>query len=77
MSEDEEDPSTPLIDPRDRLPTMHGRRDFEMDVIGWLVFIVMLVVLIPLLPAIVLAVVLARLLRLTGDRHLSWGRPGA
>ena len=72
----DEEPTDEQTDPRERLPTMRGRRDFEMDVLGWLLFIVLLVLMIPLLPAIVLGIALTKLLGMSGDQHLSWRRVG-
>ncbi len=57
-------------------PTIHGRRDFEMDVIGWGIFIILIVLMLPLLPALVLVVIVAKLLRLGTPRRLSWGDTG-
>lgn len=75
MSDDDE--TAIAVDWRDHVPTMQGRRDLEMNVIGWLLFIGLLIVMIPLLPAIILAVAIAKLLGYTGDRQLSWPRPWA
>lgn len=44
--------------PRDRLQTVTpshlGRPDLEMDVVGWVMFLLLLVVVLPLLPFFVL-----------------------
>ena len=76
MSEaDEEAAEIEPEDPRDRLPSMKGRRNLEMDVFGWALFIGILIILIPLLPALLLALALAKLFGFSGDRKLSWRRP--
>lgn len=74
---DEEDGQDAAVDPRERLPTMTGRRDLEMDAIGWLIFASLLILMIPLLPAVVLAIILTKLLGLTGRDRLSWPRAHA
>ena len=75
MSDTSDDAETEEpTDPRSRLPTMGGRRNLEMDAIGWLIFAGILIVLIPLLPAILLAVLLSKLLGFTGRKRLSWPR---
>lgn len=61
------------LDPRsNRLPTMSGRPDLEMSVIGWLIFLIMIVLLLPLLPALVLAVILGKLIGMRRQSRLSW-----
>ena len=59
-------------DPRTKRPTMQGRPDMEMNVIGWGVFVGTLLVLIPLLPGFFLVWLVYRILGLGGDRRLSW-----
>ena len=71
---DESEESPGVLDPRTVRPTMHGRRDLEMDAAGWLIFIGMFILLIPLIPAIVLVVIVSKLLGLGRPRRLSWGQ---
>ncbi len=59
-------------DPRGTRPTMRGRQDFEMDVIGWVLFLTLAVLLIPLLPALLLGIALGKLLGIGRRGRLSW-----
>ena len=61
-------------DPRGTRPTIHGRPDFEMNVIGWGIFIILIVLMIPMLPGLILAITVAKLLGFGGDRRVSWGQ---
>lgn len=51
---------------------MRGRQDFEMDVIGWALFLTLTVLLIPLLPALLLGIALGKLLGIGRRGRLSW-----
>lgn len=53
-------------------PAMTGDRLFEMDAIGWIMFVLLLVILIPLLPILLVIVVLQRLFGWGSDRRISW-----
>lgn len=49
----ERDPSVPKKILRTATPPYSGRRDTEMDVIGWGLFLALLVLLVPLLPVMI------------------------
>lgn len=53
--------------------TITGRRDLEMDTIGWLIFLILIVILLPLLPFLLLLAALTRLLGFGRPRAVSWG----
>lgn len=70
--EAETDESEEPAAPSRKIPSMSGRRDLEMDVIGWIIFIGMVILLIPLIPFVVLLVIVSKLLGLGRERGLSW-----
>lgn len=60
--EDGESPNGPVELLRSVSPVSGGRRDAEMDVIGWSVFLGMLILLVPFLPIIAVVWVITKLL---------------
>lgn len=52
--------------------TITGRRDLEMDTIGWMIFLILIVVILPLLPFILLLAAVTRLLGFGRPRAVSW-----
>lgn len=69
--EDADEDSMPIGGSQKR-PSMTGDRLFEMDVIGWLIFVLLLIVIIPLLPILVVIVALSRVVGWEPRRPVSW-----
>ncbi|SNZ15773.1 hypothetical protein SAMN06269185_2594 [Natronoarchaeum philippinense] len=62
MSDADEEPSLPEKAYRTVTPGTHGRKDAEMDVIGWGLLLGLLILLIPLLPFILIVWLITKLL---------------
>lgn len=67
-----EDRGPLAIDPPSHF-TITGRRDIEMDAIGWVIFLLLLVLVLPLLPFLAVLVALTRLAGWGRPRAVSWG----
>lgn len=66
----ERDSSVPKKILRTATPPYSGRRDAEMDVIGWGLFLGLLVLLVPLLPVMIAIWAILELLdRIAGSRR--------
>ena len=73
--ETDDDEAADTVTYRPSRRTITGRRDLEMDAIGWLMFLIMLVLVIPLLPIIALLALIGKLLGFGRPRAISWSRP--
>ena len=70
-AEDQDDKA--VLDPRTIRPTMHGHKNWEMDAIGWIIFIGLFLLIIPLIPGVLIVLLLAKLVGIDGRKSISWG----
>ena len=71
----EDEPQGPLALRPPSHFTITGRRDLEMDAIGWLIFLIMIVLLIPLVPILLVLAAISKLLGFGRPRAVSWDAP--